>query len=535
MSTAEETLESRPITARKAAPVLNRVLDSVSSVRFGVFQLCLLTLLALIGMLVMQQNVQGFDAYYVSLTPAEKMVFGTLGLFDIYYSWYFNLLLLTLSLNIILASIDRFPSAWSYIKDPKLTATRKWLLTQNSNAVINFGDQAENEVAAKIKTQLDKKGFKAAITETSTIEYGVDESGRKDFSVVIPKTSIVVFAQKGRINRLGAYIVHVALLTLFLGHFVALQTGFDADVRMIPGATTNEIQLIQFNLDKKEKFNVAIPFSMECTDIQQRLIDENGSIDVNNTLDWRTQMKIRDPEYGDTVVDISMNKPLSYRGYRFFQAQTIPVGNARVITLEATPQDGGQPIRLDIGRNGSKSMPDGTEVEYAEFMPDFSFGADGKPDTRSGDYNNPVAVLNVTPPGGERTRVFAFAQKLADNMPVGAAKAGYKWRLTEFEKSPLAHILSIKYDPFDGAFIAWYFGGFGLCGALAFVFFFSHRRIWAHVATNEDGETEVVLAGDANRNALAFDDKFNMIASELGGTVRQAAEPVDEAGENRVS
>ncbi|MEO7659085.1 MAG: cytochrome c biogenesis protein ResB, partial [Pyrinomonadaceae bacterium] len=148
-------------------------------------------------------------------------------------------------------------------------------------------------------------------------------------------------------------------------------------------------------------------------------------------------------------------------------------------------------------------------------MPDFAFGGDGKPDTRSGDYNNPVAVLNVTPPQGERTRVFAFAQKLTDNIPVGAAKAGYKWRLAEFEKSPLAHVLSIKYDPYNGAFIAWYIGGFGLIGALMFVFFIAHKRIWARIETNKDGTTEIVVGGLANRNRLAFSDKFNKIVEQL--------------------
>jgi cytochrome c biogenesis protein len=532
MSTAEETLKPQTAAARKSsAPLLNRVLDFVSSVRFGVVQLCVLVVLSLIGMLIMQQNVQGFDAYYVSLTPAEKMVFGSLGFFDIYHSWYFNLLLLSLSLNIILASIDRFPSAWSYIKEPKLTATRGWLLKQKANAILDFGDQSEREAAETVKRVLEKRGMKARITETTATEYGVDSEGKKDFSVVLTKPKTIVFAERGRFNRLGAYIVHVALLTLFLGHFVALQTGFDADVRMIPGATTDEIQLIQFDLDKKEKFNVKIPFSMECTDIQQRLIDETGSIDVNNTLDWRTQMKIRDPDYGDIIADVSMNKPFHYRGYRFFQAQTIPVGNARNIAVDATPEGGGQPVRLNINRNGSTRLPDGTDVEFAEFMPDFTFGADGKPDTRSGDYNNPVAVLNVTPPQGERTRVFAFAQKLADNMPVGAPKAGYKWRLAEYEKSPLAHILSIKYDPYEGAFIAWYIGGFGLCGALMFVFFFSHKRVWAHIERDAEGKTEVVLGGDANRSALAFEDKFNEIVKD----VRQAAEPVDEVGDTHSS
>ena len=95
---------------------------------------------------------------------------------------------------------------------------------------------------------------------------------------------------------------------------------------------------------------------------------------------------------------------------------------------------------------------------------------------------NPVAVLSVAPKDGQRTRVFAFSGNTADNLPVGAPKAGYKWRLASFEKVPFAHILSIKYDPYEGAFIAWYVGGFGLIGALIFVFFVSHRRVWARIA-----------------------------------------------------
>lgn len=515
MSAAEETISSPTAEPRKQAPVLNRVLDFVSSVRVGVVQLCILVILAMLGMLIMQQNVEGFDAYYASLTPAEKTVFGALGLFDIYYSWYFELLLLTLSLNIVLASIDHFPSAWSYLVEPKLTATRDWLLGQQTKTVIELGGISEIEAAEKVKTIFQSNGLKPKVTETQTKEYGVDAEGRKDFSVLKEKKNIVVFGETGKTNRLGAYIVHVALLTLFLGHFVFLVTSFDADVRMIPGAKTNSIQLIKFDLDKRERFTVELPFSMECTDIQQRLVDEKGSIDVSNTLDWRTELKIDDPQYGVTVEEASLNKPLFYRGYRFFQAQTIPIGHARNIALDLTPQNGGDVIRANIARNSSTTLADGTQVEYADFQPDFTFGPDGSADTRSGEYNNPVAVLNVTPPGGDKIRVFAFAQKLADNVPVGAPKAGYKWRLAEFEKSPMAHVLAIKYDPYNASIIAWYVGGFGLVGALMFVFFFSHRRVWAQVVKKDDGKVEIVLAGDANRNQIAFEDKFNKLADDL--------------------
>src|SRR5262249_20054235 len=55
------------------------------------------------------QELETFRAYFAELTPAEQVVYGRLGFFDIYHALYFNLLLLLLSLNIILASIDHFP------------------------------------------------------------------------------------------------------------------------------------------------------------------------------------------------------------------------------------------------------------------------------------------------------------------------------------------------------------------------------------------------------------------------------------------
>jgi cytochrome c biogenesis protein len=116
MSVAEETIKAKEISQSRNRVAARPRVDFLSSVRFGVVLLCILVLLSLVGMLIIQQNVNGFDAYYASLTPAEKLVYGSLGLFDIYHSWYFNFLLLVFSLNIVLASIDHFPSSWSYIR-----------------------------------------------------------------------------------------------------------------------------------------------------------------------------------------------------------------------------------------------------------------------------------------------------------------------------------------------------------------------------------------------------------------------------------
>lgn len=515
MSTVEETIRADAVKSSVAKTgLIDRTVNFLSSVRLGIFLLVVLIILSMIGMLIIQQNVQGFDAYYASLTPAEKIVYGYLGFFDIYHTWYFNFLLLFLSLNIILASIDRFPAAWSYIRKPKATATEKWLLARPSSEIITDLTASPETVAAAVIDAFRDNKLEVLRNESEVSEYATKEDGTKDFSQTVTRKQIQIFGQRGKYNRIGAYIVHVFLLLLFLGHFVSLQTGFDADVRMIPGNESDKIQMIRFDLDKKEKFDVQLPFSIACLDIEQKLIDPRGGIDVSNTLDWRTRIKISDPEYGDTIADVALNKPFQYRGYRFFQAQTIPVGNARAITLQLTSQSDGSQQTIQIPRLGTATLPDGTKVEYEDFLPDFAFNAEGKPDTKSGEYRNPVALLGVTPPGGQRLRVFAFAGNIAENIPVGAPKAGYKWRLADFEKAPFAHVLSIKYDPYDGAFVAWYIGGFGLVGALAFVFFTSHRRLWALIY-NSEGKTRLILAGEANRNQTSFEQLFSRISNSI--------------------
>jgi cytochrome c biogenesis protein len=112
MSTAEHLVikpqAETSLRAGTANSMPSRALRFFCSVRFGVALLILLGLACFIGMIVMQQNVDGFERYFAELTPSQRLVYGKLGLFDIYHAWYFNALIAILSLNIILSSLDRF-------------------------------------------------------------------------------------------------------------------------------------------------------------------------------------------------------------------------------------------------------------------------------------------------------------------------------------------------------------------------------------------------------------------------------------------
>src|SRR5512138_3025888 len=81
--------------------VVDSLLKLLSSVRFGLVMLGILLACCMTGMLIMQINVEGFQKYYNALSPAKRIVYGRLGLFDIYHAWYFSLLLAITGLNII--------------------------------------------------------------------------------------------------------------------------------------------------------------------------------------------------------------------------------------------------------------------------------------------------------------------------------------------------------------------------------------------------------------------------------------------------
>jgi cytochrome c biogenesis protein len=495
------------VQSRKQTSILDKALRLLSSVRFGVVMLGILLSCCMIGMLVMQVNVDGFDEYYRQLKPAQREIYSALGFFDIYRSRYFTLLLAITGLNIILASIDRFPAAWSYVVKPKLSASPKFISAQM------FNDQAEDRqspeiVSERIKTAWRKMGFRGRIAE---------ENGR-----------LTVFAQRNTWNRLGAYSVHVALITIFIGGFLTSRYGVGGQMEIRPGRTSKTFVTQEITTEGTRQAQVSLPFEIECRDIQQKLIRPEGALEAQNTIDWLSAITIRDKDEGVTEdLLVHLNYPQDYRGYRFFQSEFVPVGHAREIVITFEPATGGgTPVGpVKVLRNGSTEVPGVGTVHFEDFFPDFSYDDKG-PTTISREYNNPAAQLQVTTPDGKQRVAFAFNPKLADELLTRAdAKIqqdggdnpllinGQKVILREFEKSSLAHTLTIQYDPGRlPVYIGFTLLSLSLCG----VFFFSHQRVWAVIEPQGRG-SKVHFGGHTNRNRPAFEGRFNSLVEAANG------------------
>lgn len=491
---------------RSADSSLDKLLSLLSSVRFGLVMLGLLLTCCMVGMLIMQVTVEGFQKYYAALSPAQRAIYGKLGLFDIYSAWYFTLFLAITGLNIILASIDRFPAAWRYVVKPKLTASPKFVTAQMLSVKFVSGERPD-DLVEQLRRAWRRYGFRARVSR----------EGER----------VTVFAQRHVWNRLGAYVVHIALLTIFTGGFLTSRYQVGGSMEISPGSSSNQFTVLRETLEGPKMAQAFLPFQIECRDIQQKLIRPEGGLEAQNTIDWLSFITIKDGEMRKEML-VHLNNVGDYSGYRFFQSQFQPLGNAREIDLTFKPVDGGEPIDVKIPRDGMVDVKGVGQVAYVGFVPDFVRTASGI-GTASAEFNNPVALLEVITPDGLKHDLYAFNTQLAlQSLSESKDKASGEGKenllavsnkvlvvlLKDFEKVSTSHTLTIQYDP--GRTPVYI--GFGLLVlALCGVFFFSHQRAWAVIEPNGNG-SKVYFGGNTNRNRQAFEGKFDLLAqSVIGG------------------
>ena len=468
---ADEQTESRPgrDTGGRNAPaadgLVDRILSLLRSVPFGIVLLTLLVITCMIG--------------------------------DIYHTKFFNLMLALVSLNFILASIDHLPEAWSYILRKQVTASPTFAMAQD------FKEKIELPILGR--EHLIERAAAAARAMKFTLR------------VTPQMTMATIFAERGAWNRLGAYALHVALMMIFASGLWDHYLGYAGRMWIEPGKRSDKMVPHMFKVVNATAQHAAdqvvlqLPFTVEGLDIQQRLSDKNMSLDIGNTVDWITRVRIHDHETGQKVeAVIYMNNPFEYRGYRFLHVSIGPLGNARTIKLKVTPASGGASEEVTLGRNSKVKLSGGTQLRYFEFNPSFAVDASREVRIASSDYVNPAARLAYLKPEGEQGEMWAFTAGFINkisNVPIFKSKfldAGpYRLILTDFEKVSNAHLLSIQYYPgtklmYTGCAIL----GFALIG----IFFFSHQRLWIVV---EDGN--IYLGGNTNRNRLAFEARAKKV------------------------
>ena len=137
---------------------------------------------------------------------------------------------------------------------------------------------------------------------------------------------------------------------------------------------------VAFDETNQLEHEFRLPFRLECTDIEQHLIDPAGGLDPSNTLDWLSRVRIAD-EGGTREALIQLNEPLDHRGYRFFQSSFEPEGSAREVTLKLESVTTGATHEVSVRRDAGADLSGLGRLELVQVYPDFHVSA-GKPATR---------------------------------------------------------------------------------------------------------------------------------------------------------
>ena len=290
-----------------------------SSMRFAVALLSLLGIASVIGT-VLQQNQLQTD-YLVKFGPFWTQIFDFLGLYDVYASAWFVVIMMFLVVSTSLCLIRNVPPFWREMKSFREKVKEKSLAAMRHSSLLDVN--IAPEVA---KRYLEVQGFQG-----KTIN-------REDGSVLIA-------AKKGTMNKWGYIFAHIALIVICLGGLI--DSNLLLKLGMLTGRIVPDNQAVYAKDFKPESIlgtaNLSFRGNVSISEGQSAdvvfLNADNGMlvqdlpfevklkkfhIDFYNTgmpRDFASDIEVTDKATGEKLKrTIRVNHPLTLHGITIYQA-----------------------------------------------------------------------------------------------------------------------------------------------------------------------------------------------------------------------
>jgi cytochrome c biogenesis protein len=445
-----------------------------ASVKLTVVLLLSLAVTSVIGTLIPQN--QDPVAYLEAFGPVLYRFFKILGFFDLYHSWWFQLLLLLLTVNVLVCSIER------------LSAGRKILFVRRPNFRLNRFRNLRQRLSFPMDAPPEK------------IRDAFQEKIRRRFSYTRSEQTpggYVIFAEKGRWSRFGVYTVHLSVIILLVGGLIGSIFGFDGFVTIPEGAMTNQIRLRSNNQVQP------LDFSIRCDDFDVSFY-ENGA-----PKEYRSSLTII--EGGEPVLkkDIIVNDPLRYRGISIFQSSYGTMPSDEVVLAFASKATGMVYLqKMAVGE--SYEIPENLGTfTLTEYRKDAMFRGNPIGEAFVGSLaaaNGPAVELKLP------LRFPSFDKMRQGDVVISVDKFVERYYTG----------LQVNKDP--GVWVV-YFGFILIIVGCYITFFMSHRQICVEV-NDAGGGSRVTLAGTANKNQHGMQRFLERLAERLAGR------PLDESHSN---
>jgi cytochrome c biogenesis protein len=447
----------------------DRLWTAFASVRLTIFLLLTLAATSIIGTFIPQNEDPA--AYYQIYGKFFYQFFSLLGLFDMYHSWWFRLLVLLLTVNVIVCSIKRLTGTWRtlFIKNPALNPARFRNLRPKQEFFVD-------RPAAQLKA-----GYEAVIG--GSFHYYRTEETDKGFAV---------FAEKGRWTRLGVYTVHLSVIVLLIGSLIGSIFGFEGYVNIAEGQSAQRIRLRNSNA------MLALGFEIRCDDFEVSFYDSGAP------KEYRSSLTILRNGRPVEKKDILVNSPLRYEGINIFQSSYGSAAPDEVIlsfTSKAT------------GMIYSQKAAIGQKIVIPEGLGTFEIKAFRDSADFKGHNIGEAFIGILTPVDAEPVEVILpLRYPSFDRMRKGNVVVSVAGFVPRYYTG-----LQVTRDP--GVRVVY--AGFILLIIGCFIaFFMAHQQVCVEVV-EADNKSRISVAGISNKSKLGMSKKIAVLAHRLAARTKE--------------
>jgi len=453
-----------------SANFFDGIWEFFSSVKLTVVVLLSLAATSIIGTLVPQN--QDPAMYYQAFGEVWYRIFHVLDIFDMYHSWWFQFLLLLITVNVIVCSVDRLSATWKIVfaKTPSFQASRFQRLSRKEEF---FSERSQEKLESLLAPVV------AGNFSFSTVE----KTDKNTF----------VFGEKGRWTRLGVYVVHLSVVLLLLGGLMGSIFGFDGFVTIPEGESVGSIQV--------RNGNAAIPlgFEIRCDAFSVSFYD-NGM-----PREYRSSLTLLEGGQPVKQKDIIVNDPLRYKGINLFQS-SYGVLSPKEVALNFES--------LESGMNYKKTVKPGEQIDIPEGLGKFVI----RDYTRNYKFRGQEvgeAFLGVLVQEGQAPIEIILPARVPgfDKMRKGRVAVSVQSYTPRYYTG-----LQVTKDPGVGVV----YSGFILFIAGCFItFFMSHQSVCVEIA-GSGKKSKVTVSGFSNKNKLGMQQKVTRLSKKLQGVLNAA-------------
>jgi cytochrome c biogenesis protein len=451
--------------------------SALASVKLTLLLLIILAAASILGTIIPQQ--ERAMEWAQQLSPSMVSFLNSLQLFDLYHSVWFRLIIGVLALNLVVCSIDRFPSSlkrYRALPQPDRAKPYENLPPQRILSVNGDLNAVSNRVAEFLKGRYRN-------VETKETEKGHYVSG-----------------EKGRYSYFSVYLVHFSVLLILIGGIIGSFFGFEAFVNIPEGGIVDTVT------SGKGGVSMKLPFQVRCDRFVAEFYDNGVPKEYRSDLSFI--FKDRVALKGVLMV----NAPITFMGITFYQSSygTIP---GKRVWLEISKGESSENTALEVEVGKEEQLPGGSaQFQVVDVRSDFM---------RMG----PAVNVVVKPSGGDEVHFWVFQNEkvirqhfpgMMEKFPKLNPKAfePYAFTLEKIEETNYTG-LQVNRDP---GVVLVYLGFFFIIIGLFATFFVSHRRVWIQISKSKN-KVSVNVAGRANRNQAGFEKELDALAGKMRATL----------------